>query len=92
LVDLTNEEQRYLHDVIRKGKTTARRVAGQRLARRIPSIDVLREAIAAWEAPRNAHQTKIHWQFSTDIARTKLTRLYPTLESTDAPAKPAEDS
>ena len=27
LVDLTDEEQRYLHDVIRKGKTTARRVA-----------------------------------------------------------------
>jgi transposase len=27
LVDLTDEEQRYLHEVIRKGKTTARRVA-----------------------------------------------------------------
>ena len=27
LVDLTDEEQGYLHDVIRKGKTTARRVA-----------------------------------------------------------------
>ena len=27
VVDLTDEEQGYLHDVIRKGKTTARRVA-----------------------------------------------------------------
>ena len=27
LIDLTDEEQGYLHDVIRKGKTTARRVA-----------------------------------------------------------------
>lgn len=27
LVDLTDEERQYLHDVIRKGKTTARRVA-----------------------------------------------------------------
>jgi len=27
LVDLTDEEQRYLYDVIRKGKRTARRVA-----------------------------------------------------------------
>lgn len=67
-------------------------LSGQCLARRIPSLEVLRDEIAAWEGPRNRLQTKIHWQFSNDVARTKLKRLYPTLESTNAPAQPAEDS
>ena len=56
-------------------------LAGQCLDRRIPHIEALREAIAAWQGPRNQLQTKIHWQFSTDIARTKLKRLYPAVES-----------
>ena len=67
-------------------------LGGQCLAWRIPSLEVLREEIAAWEGPRNPLQTKIHWQFSNDVARTKLKRLYPTLESTDAPTKSVEDA
>ncbi len=67
-------------------------LSGQCLARRIPSLDVLREEIAAWEHPRNQLQTKIHWQFSNEVARTKLKRLYPALQSTDTSTKPAEDS
>jgi len=67
-------------------------LGGQCLDRRIPSLDALREEIAAWEGPRNQLQTKIHWQFSNEVARTKLKRLYPTLESTDDPTKSAEDS
>ena len=64
-------------------------LAGQCLDRRMATIDTLREEIAAWEGPRNQLQTKIHWQFSTEVARTKLKRLYPVVESIEDPAKPA---
>ena len=65
-------------------------LAGQCLDRRIPHIGVLREAIAAWQGPRNQFQTKIHWQFSTDIVWTQLKRLYPAVESTQNLATSAE--
>ncbi len=60
-------------------------LAGQCLNRRISTIDTLREEIAAWEGPRNQRQTKIHWQFSNEVARVKLKRLYPSVESTADP-------
>ena len=62
-------------------------LAGQCLDRRISTIDTLREEIAAWEGPRNQHQTKIHWQFGTEVARIKLKRLYPFVESTKEPVR-----
>ena len=65
-------------------------LAGQCLDRCIPSIEVLRVEIAAWQDPRNARQTKIHWQFSNEVARTKLKRLYPTIEPTEDSASSAE--
>jgi hypothetical protein len=58
-------------------------LAGQCLARRLSTIDPLREDIAAWEGPRHQRQTKIHWQFGTEVARVKLKRLYPSVESTE---------
>ena len=64
-------------------------LAGQRLDRRIPTIDTLREEIAAWQGSRNQHQTKIHWQFSADVARVKLKRIYPSLEPGDDPVRSA---
>ena len=60
-------------------------LAGQCLDRRISTIDTLREEIAAWQGPRNQHQTKIHWQFGSEVARIKLKRLYPSVEPTQAP-------
>jgi hypothetical protein len=60
-------------------------LAGQWLERRIPNIEILREEIAAWQDPRNQHQTKIHWQFGTDVARVKLKRLYPSLAPAENP-------
>ena len=48
--------------------------------RRIPDIESLSQEICAWQAKRNQHHTKIHWQFGTDLARVKLKRLYPMLE------------
>ena len=45
---------------------------------RIKSIDELNETLAAWEIDRNLRQKGVNWQFSTEDARIKLKRLYPT--------------
>jgi len=62
-------------------------LAGQCLDRCSPNLETLREEIAAWQGPRNQRQTKIHWQFGTDLARVKLKRLYPPLESSENPVE-----
>ena len=49
----------------------------QCLSRRIPSIDVLRSELAAWEGERNNGKSKVNWQFTTKDARIKLISLYP---------------
>lgn len=51
------------------------------LRRRVPSLAVLRQRVAALEAERNVAQATIHWRFTTGDARIRLARLYPTLES-----------
>jgi hypothetical protein len=51
----------------------------QCLDRRIPDMVTMQSYISAWEGDRNNRQSKIHWHFSTDNARTKLKRLYPNL-------------
>jgi hypothetical protein len=55
-------------------------VARQCLDRRIPDLDTLRREVAAWEAARNRAVVKVVWQFTTDKARVKLKKLYPTIE------------
>ena len=50
----------------------------QCLNRRIDSIDVLRTGVAAWQAARDRIKAKVNWQFTTEDARVKLKRLYPT--------------
>ena len=52
----------------------------QCLNRRIASLEVLRDEVAAWQASRDRIQSKVNWQFTTDDARVKLKRLYPTLD------------
>jgi transposase len=51
----------------------------QCLNRRIPDEDSLSEEVAAWESARNRQQTTITWRFTTQDARIKLHRLYPSL-------------
>ena len=41
----------------------------QCLNRRIASIKVLRDEVAAWQASRDRIQAKVNWQFTTDDAR-----------------------
>lgn len=55
-------------------------LARQCLDRRIESKDVLTREVATWEHDRNTRQCKINWQFTTDDARIKLRRLYPSIQ------------
>ena len=52
----------------------------QCLNRRLDSIDLLRDEVAAWQASRDRIQAKVNWRFTTPDARVKLKRLYPTLD------------
>lgn len=56
-------------------------LTGQCLNRRLDSIDRVRKEVSAWESHRNNKNARVNWQFTTENARTKLHRLYPTLES-----------
>jgi transposase len=46
--------------------------------RRINTVDALNHELAAWEVDRNSRQKGVNWQFTTEDARIKLKRLYPT--------------
>jgi DDE superfamily endonuclease len=52
----------------------------QCLSRRIDNIEDLRRETKAWQTTRNQADTKVNWQFTTENARTKLRRLYPSVE------------
>ena len=56
-------------------------LAGQCLNRRIEHIDAVRREVKAWEKSRNNKITRVNWQFTTDDARIKLSRLYPTIQT-----------
>ena len=51
----------------------------QCLHRRIPDAETLTKEVAAWQATRNAATTAVDWRFTTDDARIKLKRLYPSM-------------
>ncbi len=53
----------------------------QCLNRRIASLQTLRQEVAAWQMERDKLQARINWQFTTDSARIKLKRLYPTFQA-----------
>ncbi len=51
----------------------------QYLKRRLPDQDGIARECSAWEAVRNAQGTGISWRFTTESARTKFGRLYPSV-------------
>ena len=55
-------------------------LTGQCLKRRMDNIKFVRNEVLAWQNYRNNKNSKVNWQFTTDDARIKLSRLYPTLE------------
>ena len=52
----------------------------QCLNRRIDTLNEMQAATHAWENHRNNAKSYIDWQFTSDDARIKLKRLYPTLK------------
>jgi hypothetical protein len=54
---------------------------GQCLDQRIDNRERLVSKIAAWESQRNASGARINWMFTTEKARAKMGRAYPTPEA-----------
>ena len=52
----------------------------QCLNRRISDIETVRTEVSAWQSHRNNREAKVNWQFTTENARIKLARLYPTID------------
>lgn len=52
----------------------------QCLNARIPDQAALMSQTQAWQDARNQHQRTVNWQFTTNDARIKLHRLYPTIQ------------
>lgn len=52
----------------------------QCLHRRLGTIQELAREVSAWEADRNAKDSKVNWRFTNSQARIKLRKLYPSIE------------
>ena len=53
----------------------------QCLKQRIASMNQLQRVVQWWTVQRNTVQVKINWCFDVSNARTKLARLYPSLDT-----------
>jgi DDE superfamily endonuclease len=53
----------------------------QCLERRLPDVPTLTQEVHAYERRRNTQRATIDWQFTSQEARTKLHRLYPSLST-----------
>jgi hypothetical protein len=51
----------------------------QCLKARIPDQSTLCEKVSAWENRHNASGATVHWRFTTEDARIKLHKLYPSI-------------
>jgi hypothetical protein len=51
----------------------------QCLNRRIDKVNTVKTEVKAWQNHRNNKKAKIKWQFTTDQARVKLHRHYPSI-------------
>jgi len=51
---------------------------GQCLNRHIATKEKIMEEVDAWQNHRNNKNSKINWQFTTEDARIKLRKLYPS--------------
>lgn len=56
-------------------------LARQCLSRRIDNMEQLKDEVAAWQVVRNTAEAKVNWRFTTEDARIKLKKLYPSIEA-----------
>jgi len=52
----------------------------QCLNRRIPDQKTFKKEAAAWQKKRNSIAGAMDWRFTTEDARIKLKKLYPTIQ------------
>jgi hypothetical protein len=52
----------------------------QCLSRRIPNQEEMRRQTRAWVQERNKKKSTVNWRFTTQDARVKLARLYPSFD------------
>ncbi len=52
----------------------------QCLADRMDNVKRLEKEVMVWAEKRNAQEAKVNWRFTTDDARIKLKKLYPSLQ------------
>ena len=50
----------------------------QCLERRLPDQEMFMREVAVWEHQRNQDAVQVHWRFTTEDARIKLKKLYPS--------------
>jgi hypothetical protein len=50
------------------------------LSERVPTMEHMKKQVAAWNKARNLSGNKINWRFTTEDARIKLKRLYPSFK------------
>jgi len=62
----------------------------QCLARRIDNVQDLRREIKAWEKARNDGGMKVNRQYTTEDARSRLKRLYPSIEQRQSTGRAAQ--
>jgi hypothetical protein len=55
-------------------------LATQYVDRRIPDPTTLTQEVATSQQQRNATQCRVDWRFTTQEARIKLQRLYPSIQ------------
>ncbi len=48
---------------------------------RIPDFTTLTQEVDAWVKQRNSQETWIDWRFTTEDARIKLQKLYPSIQT-----------
>jgi len=53
----------------------------QCLNRHIATMKEIKQEVEAWQENRNKNHNKINWRFTTDDARIKLRRLYPSYQN-----------
>jgi hypothetical protein len=55
-------------------------LTSQCLGRRIDNIEEVEREVLTWQTYQDNKEAKVNWQFTTEDARIKLSRLYPTLD------------
>jgi hypothetical protein len=53
----------------------------QCLKRRAPDMETLEQEAGAWCEERNHLGTSVDWRFTTEDARSKLRKLYPSIDA-----------